>query len=130
MKPLILGGVVLAFACSAGFAASTDTPSAQTTRPDDTKINKRDKEGSAPTAQNQSNNSEDRKVLADVRKAIVKDKSLSANAHNIKILAAGGTVTLRGPVKTTEEKSKVEEIAQQVAGVDSVKNELDVKSQN
>ena len=49
------------------------------------------------------------------------------SAHNIKIVAAHGAVTLRGPVKSADEKARVESIVKSVAGVDSLDNELDIK---
>jgi osmotically-inducible protein OsmY len=49
-----------------------------------------------------------------VRKAIVSDKALSTYAHNVKVVAQNGTVTLRGPVRSDEEKAKVAQLAQSV----------------
>ena len=63
-----------------------------------------------------------------VRRAVVGDKSLSTSAHNVKIVTKEGVVTLRGPVTSEDEKSRVEKLAQQVAGVSSVENQLDVKT--
>ena len=63
-----------------------------------------------------------------VRKAIVRDKSLSTYAHNVKVVTRGGEVTLRGPVRTSEEKARVSELAQQVSGVSKVNDELLVKN--
>jgi osmotically-inducible protein OsmY len=62
------------------------------------------------------------------RAAIVKDKSLSTTAHNIKLVAAGGVVTLRGPVNSEAEKVKIEALAVSVSGVHSVDNQLDIKT--
>ena len=44
------------------------------------------------------------------------DKSLSFTAKNVKIITVGGKVTLRGPVKSDEEKSAIEAKAQGSAG--------------
>jgi osmotically-inducible protein OsmY len=68
------------------------------------------------------------KLAAAVRRAIVKDKSLSTSAHNVKLVAASGVVTLRGPVNTANEKARIESIARGVSGVTRVDNELDVKT--
>jgi osmotically-inducible protein OsmY len=62
-----------------------------------------------------------------VRSAIYADKSLSTLAHNVKIVTANGTVTLRGPVKTAAEKARVAELATNTAGVVRVDNQIDVK---
>ena len=56
----------------------------------------------------------------------MKDKSLSTNAHNVKIIAQGGTVTLKGPVRSEEEKQSVEQKAAEIAGKDNVKSEIQV----
>jgi osmotically-inducible protein OsmY len=53
---------------------------------------------------------------------------MSTNAHNVKIITQDGVVTLRGPVKTQEEKSRIEEIARSVAGVKSVDSQIEVES--
>jgi osmotically-inducible protein OsmY len=62
-----------------------------------------------------------------VRKAIVDDKSLSTLAHNVKVVTQGGTVTLRGPVQSADEKSRIGQLAQNTAGVTRVENQLDIK---
>jgi BON domain len=46
--------------------------------------------------------------------------SLSTMAHNVKIISANGDVTLRGPVKTEQEKDMVASKAQAIAGVISL----------
>ncbi|MGV7208751.1 BON domain-containing protein [Oxalobacteraceae bacterium A2-2] len=110
----------------AGAASAQTAPAGQA--PDNTAVNSRDQLGSGDMAQSQSNAKADVELLAAVRRSVVKDKSLSTTAHNVKILAANGVVTLRGPVKSDEEKAKVEALARQVAGVTSVQNNLDVKT--
>ena len=39
----------------------------------------------------------DREIMQKIRKAVVADKTLSMFAHNVKIVARDGKVTLRGP---------------------------------
>lgn len=95
---------------------------------DDTAINKRDKYAGNVTPEDQFNTPEDRNLLATIRRAVVQDKSLSVMAHNIKIMVDAGKVTLRGPVKTADEKLKVEKVVQAVKGVSSINNSLDVKT--
>ena len=65
--------------------------------PDNTKVNARDQEKTQKTADQQNNNRADLEITRQIRKAIVADKSLSMNAHNIKIITADGMVTLKGP---------------------------------
>lgn len=95
---------------------------------DNTDINQRDKSGATKTPEDQSNRASDRKLLAEVRRAIVHEKSLSTMAHNAKVMVEGGVVTLRGPVKTADEKAQLESVTKQVKGVTKVDNQLDVKS--
>jgi hyperosmotically inducible protein len=104
----------------------TDQPSSNA---DNTDINKRDKAGNTKTPEKQSNRTQDRRLLAAVRRAVVDEKSLSTTAHNAKILVQGGQVTLRGPVASEEEKAKVERLAQGVKGVTTVDNRLDIKTE-
>jgi hyperosmotically inducible protein len=80
----------------------------------------------AVTAEKQGNKKSDVKMLAEVRKAIVKDKTLSMDAKNVKILYSQGCVTLKGPVDSDDEKAKVEEIAKGCAGVTSVTDMITV----
>ena len=97
-------------------------------RVDNTSINERDKGGATKTPQAQTDQAQDRELLAAVRRAIVGDKSLSTMAHNVKILVEGGAVTLRGPVKNGDEKAKVESLVKQTKGITSADNQLDVKT--
>jgi osmotically-inducible protein OsmY len=48
-------------------------------------------------------------------------------AHNIKLVASAGVVTLRGPVRNEAEKARVEQLASAAPGVTGVHNELDIK---
>jgi hyperosmotically inducible periplasmic protein len=83
--------------------------------------------GQLNTADNQNNTKADRETAAQVRKAIVADKDLSTYAHNVKVLVADGTVTLKGPVKSDEEKQKVAADAASVVPADKVANQLTIK---
>ena len=95
---------------------------------DNTKVNQRDRNRSEPTADNQKENPADRQLAQQIRRAIVKDKSLSSNAHNIKVIAQNGMVTLKGPVDSESEKQTVEAKASQVAGAEKVSSEIQVRS--
>jgi len=55
------------------------------------------------------------------------DKSLSTTAKNIKLVTVHGLVTLRGPVKTSQEREKIMAKAQDMAGADKVENQLEIK---
>ena len=95
---------------------------------DNTKVNQRDRNRSEPTADNQKENPADRQLVQQIRRAIVKDKSLSTDARNIKVIAQNGMVTLKGPVDSENEKQTVEAKAAQVAGADKVSSEIQVRS--
>jgi hyperosmotically inducible protein len=79
------------------------------------------------TADNQSNAKADRMMTAQIRRAIIKDKTLSMDAHNVKILVQNGNVTLKGPVKSDEEKQKVLADAASVSSSDKIADQLTVK---
>lgn len=81
----------------------------------------------AVTAEKQDNKKSDVEALAQIRKTIVDDNSLSMNAKNAKILFKNGLVTLKGPVDSEAEKSRVEELAKSCSSVSSVKNLLTIK---
>jgi len=111
-------------------AQQTDSssPSAMAAPADNAAVNQRDRSAQTKTPTDQPNDKADIKVAAAVRRAIVKDKSLSMSAHNVKLVAVQGTVTLRGPVKDADEKAKVEADVKGVAGVSSVDDQLDIKN--
>jgi hyperosmotically inducible periplasmic protein len=99
---------------------------AQETKPDNSAKNERDRSGETKTSGNQSNSREDIKVTAAIRRAIVKDRSLTMTAKNVKIITAGGTVTLRGPVKSADEKAKIEQLATAATGGAKIDNQLEI----
>jgi hyperosmotically inducible periplasmic protein len=94
---------------------------------DNTKINQRDRDSNQPTADQQKESRSDRDITQQIRRSIVSDKSLSTYAHNVKIVTQNGQVTLKGPVKTDDEKHAIEAKAAEVAGNNKVTSELSVK---
>lgn len=97
---------------------------------DNTARNQTDRHHEEVTPIDQSNNPEDVTITSRIRKAIVAQKSLSVDAHNVKIITANGRVTLRGPVQTEDEKRIVAGLAVEVASASNVDNQLEVKSHN
>jgi hyperosmotically inducible periplasmic protein len=95
-------------------------------QPDNTKMNQADRSNDQPTADQQKNNPSDRQLTQHVRQAIMGDKSLSTYAHNVKIISQNGVVTLKGPVRSDDEKRAIEAKADEVAGKDKVVNEMTV----
>jgi osmotically-inducible protein OsmY len=96
-------------------------------QPDNTKVNKQDRNSGEVTADQQKMNPADRGLTQKIRKAIVADKSLSTYAHNVKIISQNGLVTLKGPVKSEDEKKAVLEKAVAIAGADKVTDQISVK---
>jgi hyperosmotically inducible protein len=110
-----------------GYAAPIPSPSTpQQTAPDNTKINKGDAHKDAVTADQQKMNPTDRAITQKIRAEIMKDKSLSTYAHNVKIITQDGKVTLKGPVRTQDEKTIVEGKAATVAGDTNVTSQIEV----
>lgn len=98
------------------------------TAADNTAKNERDSSGETKTSGDQSNSPEDIKVTAAIRRAVVAEKSLSRTAKNVKIITADGMVTLRGPVKSAEEKAMIAKLAKSAAGKAKIDNQLEVKA--
>jgi hyperosmotically inducible protein len=94
---------------------------------DNSATNKRDNNPAEATADQQKNDHSDVDLTAKIRRSIVSDKSLSTNAHNVKIIAQNGVVTLKGPVHSEAEKRTIEQRASSIAGQSNVKSEIDVK---
>lgn len=88
--------------------------------------NVRDRDDRTVTPMDQGGSAEDRELTAAIRREIVKDDSLSMDAHNVKIVTIDRVVTLRGPVKSAAEKAAVAAKAQQAKGVKRVDNQLEV----
>ena len=55
------------------------------------------------------------------------DKDLSTYGHNVKIITMNGTVTLKGPVKSEEEKQRIASDVSGVVSTDKITNALTVK---
>jgi hyperosmotically inducible protein len=78
----------------------------------------------APTADKSKNNGADRNLTLQIRRDVVRDKSLSTYAHNIKIIVEKGTVTLKGPVHSDEEKKAILAHAEKHAGQGHVVDQI------
>lgn len=128
---------VLGLALSAAVVAGCDgdnstatTADGRRTEPDNTAVNKRDRDSSPstqPTAGQQSQTRSDVDLAAEIRRKVT-DTKMSINAQNAKIIVNGGKVTLRGPVKTQDEKDTVARFAAEVVGAGNVDNQLEVET--
>jgi len=125
---LLLLPLVVAGCSSQTGHVDRDQNSAAATDADNTARNQRDRDTSTQTSGDQAENPADREISANIRRAVVADDSLSTNAHNVKIITSNGMVTLRGPVKSAQEKAAIEAKAKQVAGVTRVDNQLEVEA--
>jgi hyperosmotically inducible protein len=109
-----------------GIGMTIAIPAMAQTPPDNTKVNTRDRAKDAVTADQQKENAVDRNVARKIRQSLMKDKGLSTYAHNVKVIAQDGRVTLKGPVRSDEERQAVEAKATEVAGAGHVINQLSV----
>ena len=91
--------------------------------PDNSGVNKTQ----TPTAGDQHTGKADRLTTQKIRRAVEGDKTLSFYAHQVKIITKGGMVTLKGPVRSDEEKQKIEADAANVVGADKVSNQIMIK---
>ena len=119
---ILASGLLLSFWIGPVYAQATD----DTTKPDNTSVNKRDRNPGEATADQQKTNAADRALTAKIRKDVIADKSLSTYAHNIKIITQDGKVTLKGPVRTADDKASLEAKAVAVAGADNVTDQLEI----
>lgn len=114
MKPIVC---VISFALGASGSAlqSAEVPA----KPAD--------EQRVPSSQNQSNAPADLETTRAIRQALVGDTALSAGAKNVQVITIAGKVTLRGKVKTEEEKARILETARHRAGAKNVDDRLELK---
>lgn len=101
-------------------------PTIAQTAADNTKVNTRDRNKGEVTADQQKENAGDREIAKKIRQSLVKDKGLSTYAHNVKVIVQDGQVTLKGPVRSEDEKKAVAAKATEVAGAGRVTNEISV----
>jgi osmotically-inducible protein OsmY len=124
---LLLGTSGLALAQQDAAPTQQPDDKSATAAPDNTAKNQRDRNASEPTADQQKENETDRELARQIRRALVKDKSLSTYGHNIKVISQNGVVTLKGPVSSDEEKRAIESKAAEVAGgSEKIKSEIEV----
>ena len=123
MKAKVFCGIVV----NAAAPIALQSAGAQAVPPaDNTKSNQTDPSNTEVTADAQKENETDRGLVQRIRKSLMAEKDLSTYAHNVKIVAIGGQVTLNGVVRSNEEKKKVASLAEEVAGKQNVVNDLKV----
>jgi len=129
-KLWIVSALTIASVISVSPAVAQEGDMRQAPATDNTRLNKRDRDKAQPTADQQKENLSDRDLTKQIRRALVKDKSLSTYAHNVKIISRDGKVTLKGPVRSEDEKQAVEAKAIEVAGQGNVTNDIHVAAGN
>lgn len=137
MSHFIRGGICLLALTACGCVDESSSQPTTTGRPvtrgdyakDNTGRNIRDREGATLTPLDQSEDAKDVTITQQIRRSITGDKSMSLDAHNVKIITIEGVVTLRGPVKSVDEKLTIAGIAETTPGVLKVDNQLEVTRQ-
>jgi hyperosmotically inducible periplasmic protein len=118
----------LALLVGCAWASLNAQSTAAQPKPDNTAVNKRDRNPGESTADQQKINPGDRALTAKIRSAVMADKALSTYAHNVKIISQDGIVTLKGPVRSNGEvESIVSKATASAGGSDKVVNQLTVK---
>ena len=125
-KKIGIEGTFLGACLLLGASMPAVTPRAQDQQQPAADNTKNNQDRTSPTADQQKMSPADRELTKKIRAAINGDKSLSTYAHNIKIISQDGKVTLRGPVRSDDEKAAIESKAAAIAGPNSVTNMLDV----
>ena len=120
LKPLVRA------MCITGALTALAIPAIAQTAADNTKVNTRDRNKGEVTADQQKENAGDRAITSKIRKSLVSDKTLSTYAHNVKVIAQDGQVTLKGPVRSEDEKRAVESKAAAIVGAAHVTNEISI----
>ena len=119
-KKLLL---VLALSLSSisAFSATSKTVNREVVEKDNSALNRNNQ----VTAEDQVNGTEaDVEVTRQLRAKLMADEQLSMNAHNVKIITIGKTITLEGPVANREEKRKIEALARGMATNKKINNKL------
>lgn len=120
--PLLLNGGAQAEQAASPINLAADTAL------ENTELNIRDKDNTTLTPEDQKETKQDIKISAQIRKTVVRDKSLSIDAQNAKIITRSGRVTLRGPVENEKESKKLQKIAKRTRGVKQIDNQLEFKT--
>ena len=128
MKRLTVAALAALLAMPMLASAADEHDGAHAQPADNTEKNVRDRDGGTLVPTDQAKGSDaDVSLTREIRKAIVADDKLSTNAHNVKIVTLNGLATLRGPVDSAAERTRVGELAAKAAGGPAkIKNELEV----
>lgn len=118
-KMLLL--LALSLSSFSAFSATNKTVNREVVEKDNTALNRNNQ----VTAEAQAKGSKaDVEVTRQLRAKLMADEKLSMNAHNIKIITIGKTITLEGPVDSKEEKTKIEALARAMSTKKKIHNKL------
>ena len=102
--------------CSAAAFGCGEMGDNRAAEPDNTAVNERDRNVGEVTADQQKESETDRELTAAIRRSVMADDSLSTYAHNVKIISQDGEVTLKGQVRSNEERVSIVAMAVAAAG--------------
>jgi osmotically-inducible protein OsmY len=130
----IVAALALAFGAGAGCKKKSEpvvddhgNPKVMEQRPaDNTGTNERDRKVTETTADNAGQGQSDVDIMAKIRSAVVDDNDLSTDAHNVKIVADHGVVTLKGPVASAAERDAVVAKAATVVDAKNIVNQIEI----
>jgi osmotically-inducible protein OsmY len=128
-KPIAVFAIAAALVSAPhAFAANEKAADVKPVQMDNTAVNKRDAKGGTVTPMDQLKGTAlDTEITRKIREQITKDANFSTYAKNVKIITLNKSVTLRGPVTTDVERTRIGSIAQTVAGPGgAVVNELEI----
>lgn len=135
MKKHLLTAMSLTLATFVAQAADPSNPNKHTdspnpsaiegASPDNTEVNKRDRDERTKTPLDQSLTKADQEITRAIRKLIMQQE-LSMNGKNVKVITQNGEVTLRGPVESRAEVEKIVSLAKTVPSVKALHNQLEV----
>ncbi len=97
----------------------------QTVAPDNTEMNKKYLDRAQPTAQDQGNSDAELQIARRIRQSLSTD-DFSVYGQNLKVIVRGETVTLKGPVKSDDERRRAIEAARAAAPSSSIANQITV----
>ena len=128
MKKSFFESVLLGFAICFAIASPAIFAEGES-KPDNSRVNSRDQALNRETADEQMLNAKEVETVAAIRRQIVGNEELSTYGKNVKITLQNGSVVLRGPVRTKEEKEWIAKVAKDAAANYTVINELEVAHQ-
>jgi hyperosmotically inducible protein len=107
--------------------ASQKVATADEYQPDNSGRNVTDSNKGQKTADSQDMFGDETEILANIRRKIVSNDTLSTYGKNVKVIIEDGSVYLRGPVTTSNEKDWIEKTTIALAGDLKVNNQLEIK---